>query len=109
MNLAVFVSGRGSNLKAILDNQELKSLIEVKVVCSNDSECNAIKLAESKKIDTFIIQKIQDEKLVDELISFLEKRNIELIVLAGYLKLIPPSLVDKFENKIINISNFIIK
>jgi len=103
LNLAVFVSGRGSNLKAILDNQELKSLIAVKVVCSNDSECNAIKLAESKKIDTFIIPKIQDEKLVDELISFLEKRNIELIVLAGYLKLIPPSLVDKFENKIINI------
>lgn len=103
MNLAVFVSGRGSNLKAILDNQELKSLINLRAVCSNDSQCNALKIAESLKIDTYVVPKIQDEKEIQNLIYFLQQREIELIVLAGYLKLIPAFLVEKFENRIINI------
>lgn len=103
MNLAVFVSGRGSNLKTILDNQELKSLINVRAVCSNDAQCNALKIAESLKIDTYVVPKIQDEKAVNDLIFFLLQREIELIVLAGYLKLIPAFLVEKFENRIINI------
>jgi formyltetrahydrofolate-dependent phosphoribosylglycinamide formyltransferase len=103
LNLAVFVSGRGSNLKAILDNQDLKILINVKAVCSNDSQCNALKIAESLNIDTYIVPKIQDEKAVNDLMFFLQQREIELIVLAGYLKLIPAFLVEKFENRIINI------
>ena len=103
MNLAVFVSGRGSNLKAIIDNQELNSLINIKAVCSNDPNCNALKIAESLAIDTYIVPKIQDEKAVSTIIDFLELREIELIVLAGYLKLIPELLVNRFEEKIINI------
>lgn len=103
MNLAVFVSGRGSNLKAIIDNQELNSLINIKAVCSNDPNCNALKIAESLAIDTYIVHKIQDETVVSTLINFLELREIELIVLAGYLKLIPELLVNRFEEKIINI------
>lgn len=103
MNLAVFVSGRGSNLKAIIDNQELSSLINIKAVCSNDPNCNALKIAQSLAIDTYIVPKIQDETAVSTLIDFLELREIELIVLAGYLKLIPEFLVNRFEEKIINI------
>ncbi len=103
MNLAVFVSGRGSNLKAIIDNQELSSLINIKAVCSNDPNCNALKIAQSLAIDTYIVPKIQDETAVSTLIDFLELREIELIVLAGYLKLIPELLVKRFEEKIINI------
>lgn len=103
MNIAVFVSGRGSNLKAILDNVELKELIDVVAVCSNVSQCNALKFAESNNIRTYIIPKIQDEISTSKLIEFLEHLKVELIVLAGYLKLIPVSLVRKFENKIINI------
>jgi formyltetrahydrofolate-dependent phosphoribosylglycinamide formyltransferase len=103
LNLAVFVSGRGSNLKAIIDNQELNSIINIKAVCSNDSNCNALKLAQSLEIDTYIVPKIQDERAVVSLIDFLQKREIELIVLAGYLKLIPELLVESFEYKIINI------
>jgi len=103
LNLAVFVSGRGSNLKAIIDNQELNSLINIKAVCSNDPNCNALKIAESLAIDTYIVPKIQDEKAVSTIIDFLELREIELIVLAGYLKLIPELLVNRFEEKIINI------
>jgi len=103
LNLAVFVSGRGSNLKAIIDNQELSSLINIKAVCSNDPNCNALKIAQSLAIDTYIVPKIQDETAVSTLIDFLELREIELIVLAGYLKLIPEFLVNRFEEKIINI------
>ncbi len=103
MNLAVFVSGRGSNLKAILDNQELESLIYVKIVCSNDADCNALKLAKSFDIDTYVIPKNQDEQTVNDLIHSLVNKEVGLIVLAGYLKLIPAKLIEKFYNRIINI------
>lgn len=103
MNIAVFASGRGSNLKAILENQELKNLIEVKAVCSNDSECNAISIAKTLGIDIYIIPKVLNEISLSELINFLKPRNIELIVLAGYLKLIPSLLIENFKDKIINI------
>ncbi len=103
MNIAIFVSGRGSNLKAILDNHELKNVISVKVVCSDNEKCNAIKIAQSYFVDTFIIPSLNDEEKVNSLIKFLEEKEIELIVLAGFLKLIPNSVVSKFENKIINI------
>jgi len=103
LNIAIFVSGRGSNLKAILDNHELKNVISVKVVCSDNEKCNAIKIAQSYFVDTFIIPSLNDEEKVNSLIKFLEEKEIELIVLAGFLKLIPNSVVSKFENKIINI------
>jgi formyltetrahydrofolate-dependent phosphoribosylglycinamide formyltransferase len=103
LNIAVFASGRGSNLKAILDNQELKGLIDIKVVCSNEPNCNALSIARENKIDTYVISKYYDADATASLIEYLEQKQIELIVLAGYLKLIPAKLVEKFENRIINI------
>lgn len=103
MNVAVFASGRGSNLKAILENQELIDLIFVKIVCSNDPDCNALHLAKLKGIETYTIPKIQNEQTTIDLINKLEEKQIDLIVLAGYLKLIPALLIEKFNYRIINI------
>lgn len=103
MKIAVFVSGRGSNLKAILDSAELKGLAEVKAVVSDKFDCLAFQVAKSFSIKTYSVGDKEGYINYDDLISELISLNIELIVLAGFLKLIPSSFIDKFHNKIINI------
>lgn len=103
MNVAVFASGQGSNLKAIFENQELNNLIDIKIVCSNNPDCNALHLARLVGIETYLIPKLTTEQSTLDLINKLNEIKIELIVLAGYLKLIPAQLIEKFEYKIINI------
>lgn len=103
MKIAIFVSGRGSNLKAILDSPQLKNLIEIKAVLSDKSDCNAFDIAHNHKIETYTVGDGQGKIKPAELSSLLTKLNIELIVLAGYLKLIPFELIDTFNNRIINI------
>jgi formyltetrahydrofolate-dependent phosphoribosylglycinamide formyltransferase len=101
--VAVFVSGRGSNLKAIIDSPKLRQLAEVKAVFSDKADCPAFKIAKQFSIPTYCIGNrdgfISNNKLKDHLVSL----EIELIVLAGYLKLIPGDVVSSFEFRIINI------
>ncbi|MCX7611435.1 MAG: phosphoribosylglycinamide formyltransferase [Ignavibacterium sp.] len=103
MQIAVFVSGRGSNLKTILEHEKLKDLIRVRLVCSDKPDCLAIKIAQEYKIDVRILPKCFDDKSIDELLNTLKEFDIELIVLAGFLKLIPYKLIENYKNKIINI------
>jgi len=101
--VAVFVSGRGSNLKAILDSPKLRDLAEVKAVFSDKADCTAFKVAKRFSIPTYCIGKtdgfISNKKLKDHLVSL----EIELIILAGYLKMIPGDVVSSFKFRIINI------
>ena len=103
MKIAVFVSGRGSNLKAILDSPDLQNLVEVKVVLSDKSDCKAFDIAQQNNIKTFSVGEGADKINSDKLVTLLTELEIDLIVLAGYLKLIPTALIDCFENRIINI------
>jgi len=101
--VAVFVSGRGSNLKAIIDSPKLRQLAEVKAVFSDKADCPAFKIAKQFSIPTYCIGNregfISNNTLKDHLVSL----EIELIVLAGYLKLVPGDVVSSFEFRIINI------
>lgn len=103
MKIAVFVSGRGSNLRAILTSDELKGIVEVKAVISDKISCPAFQIAESYSIPTYSIGDKAGCISYKELIPVLSNLEIDLIVLAGYLKLIPNELIDLFRNKIINI------
>ena len=103
MKIAVFVSGRGSNLKAILTSQELKSLVTVEAVVSDKISCPAFQIAESFSIPTYSIGDKAGCIKYEELIPLLLDFKIDLIVLAGFLKLIPHELIDIFRNRIINI------
>lgn len=103
MKIAVFVSGRGSNLRAILTSDELKGIVEVKAVISDKISCPAFQIAESNSIPTYSIGDKAGYISYNELIPLLSNLEIGLIVLAGYLKLIPNELIDLFRNKIINI------
>lgn len=105
MKLAVFVSGRGSNLRAIIDSPDLKDLATVEAVVSDKLDCGAFVTAKENSILCCSVS----SAVKDGFLSFaqvaekLEELKIDLIVLAGFLKLIPAEFVSRFKNKIINI------
>jgi phosphoribosylglycinamide formyltransferase-1 len=103
LRVSVFVSGRGSNLKAIFDSPKLKNLVEVKSVVSDKDNCPAFELAKSFSIPVYSVGKKEGFISFDDLIAKLQDFDIELIVLAGFLKLLPENFVRSFKNKIINI------
>ncbi|MEN3038140.1 MAG: phosphoribosylglycinamide formyltransferase [Candidatus Kryptonium sp.] len=107
MNIAVFASGRGSNLMAILNAiKEGKLNAKVALVISNNSNAGALEIARANGIDALHISRGQfnsDEDYVNKLLYELKARKIELIVLAGYMKKIPPEVVKEYRNKILNI------
>jgi len=103
LKIAIFVSGRGSNLKAILDSRENKPEVEVKAVVSDKIDCPAFTVAKQFSILTYSVGNNYGYINNDELIQNLQSLDIELIVLAGYLKLIPNKLLSFYKGKIINI------
>ncbi len=107
MNIAVFASGRGSNLMAIL-NAIKKGVLKAKisVVISNNSNAGALEIARANGIDALHISRKQfssDEEYVRKILDELRSRNIQLIVLAGYMKKIPPEVIKEYPNRILNI------
>lgn len=103
LKLAVFVSGRGSNLKAILNSPNLKELIDVKAVISNKIDCPAFQIARGNSIETYCLGKDESCINYNELSNFLVSLEIDLVVLAGFLKMIPSDVIRTFKNRIINI------
>jgi len=103
LKIAVFVSGRGSNLKAILNYPDLKNLIEVVAVLSDKLDCKAFEIAKEFGIKSFSVGDGAEKIKQIEITPLLKKLNVGLVVLAGYLKLIPLDLIENFENRIINI------
>jgi len=101
--LAVFVSGRGSNLRAILDSSAIKNLVQVKVVVGDKLYCPAFDIAKEFLIPVYSVGKKEGFISFDELEIILKDFKIDLIVLAGFLKLIPENFVRAFRDKIINI------
>ena len=106
--IMIFASGGGSNFIAIHKNI-LKGEISnanIEGLVSNNPKCGAVSYAINNNIRTYIINSFRyktDENISDRLIEILEEKNIDLLVLAGYMKLIPYQIVDRYNNKIINI------
>ncbi|CUU06268.1 phosphoribosylglycinamide formyltransferase-1 [Candidatus Kryptobacter tengchongensis] len=107
MNIAVFASGRGSNLMAIINAiKEGRLNAKVALVISNNSNAGALEIARANGIDALHISRRQfasDEEYIQKILHELKTRNIELIVLAGYMKKIPPEIVREYQNRILNI------
>lgn len=103
MKIAVFVSGRGSNLQAILDYRHIVKAIDVKIIVSDKLDCLAFEIAKEHSIKVLSVGKKESCISYDKLSDIFDEIGIELIVLAGFLKLIPIEFVKKYENRIINI------
>lgn len=98
VNIGVLISGGGTNLQAIIDNCENKTINgQIKVVISNNNGAYGLERAKKHNIKAIY------EKEEDKIIEILKENEIELVVLAGYLKIVSPKLVNIYRNKIINI------
>lgn len=96
-HLVVFASGNGSTLQAVIDsikNHELEAQIDL--VISDNPKAYALERAKENHIDTYTIQSKDFSKRDLELSNVLSNYSINLIVLAGYLKMIGPNLLDKY-------------
>lgn len=100
--LAIFASGGGTNADNILNYFKDHSSISVSVIITNKSDAGVIKVADRHLIPCEIITK-ETLNNPTQLSSLLEKYNIDRIVLAGFLLLIPVWLVNAYPEKIINI------
>ena len=97
--IAVLVSGGGTNLQALIDAQKSGILHsgEIALVASNKEDAYALKRAEENGIKAVFTK---DEEL---LLNLMEAEGIELIVLAGYLKILSSKFISAYENRIINV------
>jgi phosphoribosylglycinamide formyltransferase-1 len=105
-NIAVLVSGGGTNLQALIDAQK-KSIIksgEIKLVISNNPDAYALKRAENANIDTLVCNKKElGDKFEDTLIKALDDNNIDIIVLAGFMCILSEKFTSHFVDRIINV------
>ena len=106
--IAVFVSGGGTNLQALIDAQKsgiIKSG-ELCLVVSNNPEAYALTRAELSGIQTAIISKkenVTQELFEEKLVEILEEYEIDLIVLAGFMSILSASFTSKYPKRIINV------
>lgn len=108
LNVAVLVSGGGTNLQAILDaaaNGELKN-VNIAAVISNNRGAYALERAKNSGVPAVCIspkEYASREEYTDAMLSYLKEMQIDLIVLAGFLVVIPEKMIDAYPNQIINV------
>ena len=108
VKLGILVSGRGSNLQAIIDNIESGSLAaEVVVVVSDQPDTYALERARKYNIAAVHVSakgyKGKREEYDGVLARELQKHNVDLVCLAGFMRIITPTLIKAYRNRILNI------
>lgn len=105
--LAIFASGTGSNYQAI--DQAIKTGkldAEIVLLVCDQPEAKVIEKAEQNQLASFVFnpKEYQDKQVFEmEIVSELQARHVDWIILAGYMRLVGPTLLDEYEKRIINI------
>jgi len=99
--LCIFASGTGSNAQKIIDFFRHRRDVEVTIIVSNKATAGVLSIAETEGIKSHILGK--HELSSEEFVQRLQELQIDLIILAGFLKLIPQNLIQAFPNQIVNI------
>ena len=105
MKAVILISGNGSNLQSIIDHSDSIDL-QISAVISNNKNAYGLKRAKIADIETHYIDPIKfntKENFDQELIKIIDSHCIELVVLAGYMRILTPLFVDHFSGKILNI------
>ncbi|MDI6731500.1 MAG: phosphoribosylglycinamide formyltransferase [Candidatus Margulisbacteria bacterium] len=106
-NLGVLVSGRGSNLQAVIDACESGRIpAKVSIVISNNPQAYGLERAKKHKIPTAIIDpnQVKDKNTYElEIVKNLKQHAVQLVCLAGYMRIVGPVLLEHFTGKMINI------
>ena len=104
INVAVFISGKGSNLENLIKSSKKKnSRFKISLIISNNSKALGLKFAKKFSIEKKIIN-FNNTKLIEKnLIMVLKKKYINIICLAGFMKILSGNFIKKFNGKILNI------
>ena len=107
MNIAVFCSGNGTNLQAIIESREKGHIkADIGLVVSDTPDCYALTRARDAGIKTLVVERKNFKTKKDfeaQILKALKKENIGLIVLAGYMRMLSADFIGAYENKILNI------
>jgi phosphoribosylglycinamide formyltransferase 1 len=106
VNLGVLVSGSGSNLQAIIDNIEAGRVdAKIKIVISNVADVYALERAQKHGIASLVIphRGLKREEYDQKMVEALRAHGVELVVLAGFMRIITPVLLRAFPMRVINI------
>jgi phosphoribosylglycinamide formyltransferase 1 len=106
LQVAVLASGAGTNLQAILDTVHGRDDVEVVAVASDKADAKALERARNAGVETklfpasaFEAREARDAAMGD----WLAERDVGLVVLAGYMQLLSPGFISRFENRIVNV------
>ena len=107
MNIAILCSGSGTNLQAIIDSVKSGYIpAKIALVASDNKDAYALTRAKQAGIDTLVLNKkdfTSREEFDKEIVKNLKKRGAELIVLAGFMRLLSPYFIKEYKNRIMNI------
>ena len=104
ISTAIFISGRGSNLKSLINFSKKKtSPIHINLIISNTKKAKGLKYADLNKIQKKIINFKKKNSAEKNILNMLNKKKINFICLAGFMKVLSKKFISKFPGKIINI------
>lgn len=105
--IAVFISGRGSNLEAILQKRRIGFVsCEIPFVFSNKKDAKGLEIAKSFEIPTFIMERRDFSTQIEydqTVLRLLNDNNVEIVVLAGFMMILSKYFIEQYPGKIINI------
>ena len=102
--IAVFISGRGSNLKSLINySKTKKSLIEIVLVISNNELAKGLDLASKYKINNLTINAKNKKKFEFSTLRILKKNKVDILCLAGFMRILSPTFIKTFSKPILNI------
>ena len=107
VNIAVLVSGGGTNLQALINAQKSEIITngEIKLVVSSNKNAYALKRAENACIKTAVCERkdFSQKEFEESILNALEKEKIEVIVLAGFMSILSADFVKRYPDRIINV------
>ena len=103
INVGVFISGRGSNLKELIKySKKNNTNWKIKLVISNKKEAKGLNYAKKNKIISYVIEKKKNQ-FEKKALNYLKKNKISLLCLAGFMRILSKEFIQKYKFKIINI------
>ncbi|MDA9682137.1 phosphoribosylglycinamide formyltransferase [Candidatus Pelagibacter sp.] len=104
IKIAVFISGKGSNLKSLIKfSKHKKSPISIDLIISNNSKSKGLAFGQIYKIQKKIFNFNKQTKAENDILKLLKKKKINLICLAGFMKILSKNFIQDFKGKILNI------
>ena len=101
---AIFISGAGSNLKSLIKfSKTKKSPISINLIISNNFKAKGLKLGKINKIRKKVFNFKKQHKIENQILFVLKKHKINMICLAGFMKILSKNFITRFKGKILNI------